>query len=191
MVATFGYKNPMAVPKLTKVAINVGLSHGIKDPKFLDIAEGTVRRITGQQPVRTEAKKSISNFKIRKGMIVGMAVTLRGKRMYDFVEKLVRVTFPRIRDFRGLKPSSFDKRGNFTVGFRENIAFPEIRPDEIERLHGLEITVVTTAKNKEEGVALLKNIGFPFNEDLDEKKSKKARKKKEKEKVKEVADKTK
>lgn len=178
MVAEFGYKNPAAVPKLKKVTINVGLSHGIKEPKFIDIAQETVRAITGQQPQKTLAKKSISNFKIRKGMTVGMAVTLRGARMYDFMEKLIRVTFPRVRDFRGVSPSSFDARGNFTVGFKENIAFPEIRPDEVERLHGLEVTIVTGASSREEGLALLRALGFPFREADGEKKKKKEKKKK-------------
>lgn len=178
MVAKFGYKNPVAVPKLKKVTINVGLSHGIKEPKFIDIAQETVRAITGQQPQKTLAKKSISNFKIRKGMTVGMAVTLRGARMYDFMEKLIRVTFPRVRDFRGVSPSSFDGRGNYTVGFRENIAFPEIRPDEVERLHGLEVTIVTGASSREEGFELLRALGFPFREADGEKKKKKEKKKK-------------
>lgn len=178
MVAKFGYKNPAAVPKLKKVTINVGLSHGIKEPKFIDIAQETVRAITGQQPQKTLAKKSISNFKIRKGMTVGMAVTLRGARMYDFMEKLIRVTFPRVRDFRGVSPSSFDARGNYTVGFKENIAFPEIRPDEVERLHGLEVTIVTGASSREEGLALLRALGFPFREADGEKKKKKEKKKK-------------
>lgn len=178
MVAKFGYKNPAAVPKLKKVTINVGLSHGIKEPKFIDIAQDTVRAITGQQPQKTLAKKSISNFKIRKGMTVGMAVTLRGARMYDFMEKLIRVTFPRVRDFRGVSPSSFDGRGNYTVGFKENIAFPEIRPDEVERLHGLEVTIVTGASSREEGLALLRALGFPFREADGEKKKKKEKKKK-------------
>lgn len=178
MVAKFGYKNPATVPKLKKVTLNVGLSHGIKEPKFIDIAQETVRAITGQQPQKTLAKKSISNFKIRKGMTVGMAVTLRGTRMYDFMEKLIRVTFPRIRDFRGVSPSSFDARGNYTVGFRENIAFPEIRPDEVERLHGLEVTIVTGASSREEGLALLRALGFPFREAGGEQKKKKEKKKK-------------
>lgn len=178
MVAKFGYKNPAAVPKLKKVTINVGLSHGIKEPKFIDIARETVRAITGQQPQKTLAKKSISNFKIRKGMTVGMAVTLRGARMYDFMEKLIRVTFPRVRDFRGVSPSSFDARGNYTVGFKENIAFPEIRPDEVERLHGLEVTIVTGASSREEGLTLLRALGFPFREADGEKKKKKEKKKK-------------
>lgn len=179
MAARFGYKNPMAVPKIEKVTVNVGLSAGVRDPKFLDIAEATLRRITGQQPVKTLAKKSISNFKIRKGMAVGMALTLRGNRMYDFLEKLVRVTLPRVRDFRGLSPNSFDNGGNMTIGFRENIAFPEIRSDEIERLHGLEVTIVTTAGSREEGLELLKNLGFPFASAESVKKKKKEKKKKE------------
>lgn len=178
MVAKFGYKNPAAVPKLKKITINVGLSHGVKEPKFIDIARETVRAITGQEPQKTLAKKSISNFKIRKGMTVGMAVTLRGARMYDFMEKLIRVTFPRVRDFRGVSPSSFDARGNYTVGFKENIAFPEIRPDEVERLHGLEVTIVTGSSSREEGFELLRALGFPFRGADGEKKKKKEKKKK-------------
>lgn len=162
MMKRFGYKNALAVPKLVKVVLNVGLSHGLKDPKFTDIAEQTLVRITGQKPIKTKAKKSISSFKIREGMIVGMKVTLRRGRMYDFVDKLINVSLARVRDFRGLQPKSVDKQGNLTIGFRENNIFPEIRLDEIEKVHGLEATISTNAKSKEEGLELFKLLGFPF-----------------------------
>jgi large subunit ribosomal protein L5 len=158
----FGIKSVMAVPKVTKVVVSVGLSQAIKDPKVMETVEQTLTRITGQKPVRTKAKKSIASFKIREGMIVGMMVTLRGPRMWDFLTKLTRVTFPRIRDFRGISAKSIDAQGSASIGFRENLAFPEIRPDEVERLHGLQITVTTTAGTKDRGLALLKGLGFPF-----------------------------
>ncbi len=158
----FGYKNVNATPKIIKVIVNVGTSHGLKDPKFNEFVENTLVRITGQKPVKTLAKQSISNFKIRKGQIVGMMVTMRGHRMYDFVDKLVNITFPRIRDFRGLDPKHIDKFGNLNLGFKENISFPEIKSDEVERLHGLQITLTTSAKSREEGLELFKLLGFPF-----------------------------
>jgi large subunit ribosomal protein L5 len=164
MKKLFGYDNTLAVPKIEKIVVAAGLSAGLKDAKFLDIVEDTLKKITGQKPVRTLAKKSISNFKIRKGMPIGMSVTLRGNRMYDFLDKLINITFPRVRDFRGLSQKLLDKKGNLSVGFRENIAFPEIKSEEIEKIHGLQVTVKTTAKNKEEGLALLKLFGFPFQE---------------------------
>lgn len=162
LVKKFGYKNRMSAPKLVKVVLNVGLSQGLKDPKIIDLAEQTLTRITGQKPVKTKAKVSISAFKIREGMVVGMKVTLRKDKMYEFVDKLVNVSMARIRDFRGLSPKSMDKQGNYSLGLKENIMFPEIRPDEIERTHGLEITVNTDAKSKEEGLELLTLLGFPF-----------------------------
>lgn len=165
MKKLFGYKNNLAVPKVEKVVVTAGLSAGLKDAKFLDIVEDTLRKITGQKPVKTLAKKSISNFKIRKGMPVGMVVTLRGNRMHDFIDKLVNITFPRVRDFRGLSRKLLDREGNLSVGFREDISFPEIKSEEIEKIHGLQVTVRITAKNKEEGLALLKLLGFPFQED--------------------------
>lgn len=164
MKKIFGYDNNLAVPKIEKVVVAAGLSAGLKDAKFLDIVEDTLKKITGQKPVKTLAKKSISNFKIRKGVPIGMVVTLRGDRMYNFLDKLINVTFPRVRDFRGLSQKLLDKEGNLSVGFREDIAFPEIRSEEIEKIHGLQVTVRTTAKNKEEGLALLKLFGFPFQE---------------------------
>ncbi|MEK7115830.1 MAG: 50S ribosomal protein L5 [Patescibacteria group bacterium] len=157
-----GISNALAVPRVASITVAVGLSHGLKDVKFLDVAESVLSRITGQRPVRTKAKQSISNFKIRAGMIVGMRVTLRGQRMWDFLDKLVNVTFPRIRDFRGISATQVDGQGNISVGFREFLPFPEIRPDEVERIHGLQVTVTTTARDKKEGMALLVALGFPF-----------------------------
>ena len=159
-----GIKNPMALPKVTAVTVAVGLSQGLKDAKFIDIAESVVTRITGQKPVRTKAKQSISNFKIRKGMVVGMRVTLRGERMWSFLDKLTNVTFPRVRDFRGISSKHIDSTGNVSLGFKEFLPFPEIRPDEVERVHGLQVTVSTTAGNKKNGLTLLKALGFPFKD---------------------------
>ena len=164
MKKLFGYDNNLAVPKIEKVVVTAGLSQGLKDAKFLDIVEDTLKKITGQRPVKTLAKKSISNFKIRQGMPVGMVVTLRGTRMYDFIDKLINITFPRVRDFRGLSPKCLDGDGNLSVGFREDISFPEIKSEEIEKIHGLQVTIRTTAKDKEKGLALLKLLGFPFQE---------------------------
>ncbi len=163
--AQFGYKNNLAVPRVEKVVVNVGTGQGLKDAKFNEVVEATLQRITGQRPVKIAAKKSISNFKIRKGLIVGMMVTLRGKRMDDFIDKLINVTLPRVRDFRGLSVKSIDPAGNLNIGFKENIAFPEIKSDEVEKIHGLQISVITTAKTKEEGLELLKLLGFPFQKE--------------------------
>jgi large subunit ribosomal protein L5 len=158
-----GIKNINAVPKLKKVIVNAGLGHfytsGTKD--FSEFANN-IALITGQKPIITKAKKAISNFKIRAGMPNGVMVTLRGERMYDFIEKLVNVVLPRTRDFRGISPKAFDGKGNYTVGIKEHIVFPEINPDDIVKIHGLQICINTTAKNDEEGHALLKALGFPF-----------------------------
>ncbi len=154
--------NVMAVPRMQKVTVNVGLGKGLKDKAYMDTVVSTVERITGQKPVFTKARKSIAAFKVREGMPVGLMVTLRGPRMYDFVEKLVRVTFPRVRDFRGIELSSVDGGGHFNYGFKEHIAFPEISSDEVDRLHGLQVTITTTAHSKEAGTALFKALGFPF-----------------------------
>lgn len=160
---SLGVKNIHAVPKVEKVVLNIGLSKSLSDRAFTDIAVNTLQRITGQKPVLTKAKKSISNFKIREGMVVGAMVTLRGQKMYDFLDKMINITFPRIRDFHGLDPKKgFDGHGNFSIGFREHIVFPEIKSDEIEKLHGLEVAVRTTAKNNNECLALLRALGFPF-----------------------------
>lgn len=161
----FNYKNILSVPKLEKVTLNVGLGRSLSDKEHTKTVENTLRRITGQNPVLTKAKKSISAFKIREGMIVGAKVTLRGQRMYEFLDKLIHITFPRVKDFRGIdvsKEKHFDKRGNFSYGFREHIAFPEIKADEVENIHGLEITISTTAKNPHETYFLLKYLGFPL-----------------------------
>lgn len=160
----FGYKNVHAVPTVRQVTLNVGLGKGLKDAKFLETTERTLRRITGQHPVKTKSRKSISNFKIRQNMVIGMKVTLRGKRMWDFLEKMLKVTLPRVRDFRGVPSNSFDANGNYSLGFTEHIAFPEIRPDEVELIHGLQVTVGTSAGSAKEGYALLKHLGFPFQE---------------------------
>ncbi len=164
LMERFGYKNRMAVPKLKLVSVNVGMSTNLlKDPKIPETVEATLTRITGQKPVKTLAKKSIASFKVRQGQNIGMKVTLRGARMWHFLEKLVHVTLPRVRDFRGISPKLVDKQGNLSLGFKEYIAFPEIRPDEIEKLHGVQVTVSTTAATREEGLELFRLMGFPFN----------------------------
>ncbi|KKQ78389.1 MAG: 50S ribosomal protein L5 [Parcubacteria group bacterium GW2011_GWC2_38_7] len=162
LMANFEYKNKMAVPNLNKIVINVGVGQALKDKEFIEAVVKTLERITGQRPVKTLAKKAISNFKIREGQIIGVMVTLRGAMMWDFVEKLVKITLPRVRDFRGISPKSFDKKGSYSLGLKEYICFPEISQDEVERLHGLQVNVVTTARTEAEGRALLTELGFPF-----------------------------
>lgn len=163
MKEKFGYRNDLAVPRIEKVVVNVGFNRDVSgDKNKLKIIEDNLARITGQKPVFTRAKKAISAFKIRQGMMVGMMVTLRGERMYDFVDKLVNVTMPRFRDFRGLLSESVDGRGNLTVGIKEHLAFPEIKADGLEFIHGLEVVVQTTAKARKEGLELLRLLGFPF-----------------------------
>lgn len=162
LAGTLGIKNALAVPRLVKVVVNVGLTAQNRDPKMPEIAASVLARITGQKPVPTLAKKSIANFKIRQSMVVGYMVTVRGARMYDFMERLIRLTLPRVRDFRGIPESAVDKNGNLSIGFREYVAFPEIRSDEVEKMHGLEVTMVTTARNRERGLALFRAMGFPF-----------------------------
>lgn len=158
----FSYKNVNEVPCLERITVNVGYGRHAKEAGYIDNVINTLQAITGQRPIHNKAKKSISNFKIREGMDIGASVTLRGDKMYDFVEKLINITFPRVRDFRGLNRKSFDKQGNYTIGFKEHIAFPEIKSDAVDQIHGLEVVVSTTAKNKEEGEGLLKALGFPF-----------------------------
>lgn len=165
MKAEFGYKNSMAIPKITKVSVNVGVGKMTKDKKYIDDVVATITRITGQKPVVTKAKKSISSFKVKKGDPVGVAVTLRGRRMWDFLDKLVNITFPRVRDFRGIETRLVDRDGNMTVGFREQVAFPEVSYDKVETFHGLEVNVATTANTKAEGLKLFKLLGFPFKND--------------------------
>ncbi len=154
--------NDLAVPRLEKIVLNVGLGKGLTDAKFKETVLNTLVRITGQKPVTTLAKKAISNFKIKQGMVVGAKVTLRGERMYDFLDKMINIALPRVRDFRGISPRSVDQKGNLNIGFKENIVFPEIKSDEVEHLHGLEVAVITTAGNKENGRKLFNLLGLPF-----------------------------
>lgn len=158
----FKYTNVMAIPKLDKVVINIGLGEVTQNPKALDAAINDLTLITGQKPVVTKAKKSIAGFKLREGMPVGVKVTLRGDRMYEFVDRLVSVALPRVRDFRGVSPKSFDGRGNYSLGLKEQLIFPEIEYDKIDKIRGMEIVFATTAKSDEEGRALLKLLGMPF-----------------------------
>lgn len=157
-----GYNNIMQVPKLEKIVLNIGLGEATQDPKALEAAEKNIATISGQHPVTTRAKKSISAFKLRAGMPIGMMVTLRGKRMYDFFDKLVNVVLPRFRDFRGVSRDSFDSRGNYSLGIREQIVFPEIDYDKVDKIRGFEVTIVTTAKNDDEARDLLELMGMPF-----------------------------
>ncbi len=157
-----GITNIMAVPKIDKIVVNAGLSKGLQDSSYIDAAVDTLARITGQQPQKTKARKSISNFKVREGMVVGAKVTLRGERMYAFLDKLMNVALPRVRDFRGLSRKAFDGQGNYSIGFKEHIVFPEISSDEVEQLVGLEVNIVTTATSDEAGEKLLQLMGFPF-----------------------------
>lgn len=165
LMKEFGYKNIMQVPKLEKVVINMGLSEAKENIKVIDTATAQLAEITGQRPIVTRAKKSISNFKIRKGMPIGCKVTLRGEKMYEFFYKLVNIAIPRIRDFRGIPVTSFDKKGNYTIGIKEQIIFPEIEYDKVDKLRGMDITIVTTAKNNQEALKLLTLLGMPFRED--------------------------
>ncbi len=158
----FNYKNPMQIPRLEKIVINMGVGKGEQEPKQLENAVRDLALISGQKPIVTVAKKSISNFRVRKGHRIGCKVTLRGNRMYVFMEKLINVVLPRIRDFAGLSPHSFDGRGNYSMGLREQILFPEIDYDQVDRLRGMDITFCTTAKTDEEALALLKAMGMPF-----------------------------
>ena len=160
--ARLGYDNIMKLPRLRKIVLSIGLGEAVQEPKALEAAEKDLTTISGQHPVTTRAKKSISAFKLRTGMPVGMMVTLRGKRMYDFFDKLVNVVLPRFRDFRGVSRDSFDGRGNYSLGMKEQIVFPEIDYDKVERIRGLEVTVVTTATNDDEARTLLELMGMPF-----------------------------
>jgi large subunit ribosomal protein L5 len=162
MMREFGYKNIYQVPKLEKIVLNVGLGEAVANARALDAAVGDLAQITGQKPVVTRAKKSIASFKLRAGMPIGAMVTLRGPRMYEFYDRLVAITLPRIRDFRGVSPNSFDGRGNYTLGLREQIVFPEIDYDRIDKVRGLEVSFVTTARTDEEGRRLLALLGMPF-----------------------------
>src|SRR5579871_3585871 len=160
----FGYENIMQVPNVTKVVVNMGVGEAARDSKLIDGAVRDLATITGQKPVITKARKSIAQFKLREGQPIGAHATLRGDRMWEFLDRLVSIALPRIRDFRGLSPDSFDGRGNYSLGIREQIIFHEIDPDKVDRQRGMDITIVTTATNDAEGRSLLRRLGFPFRE---------------------------
>lgn len=160
----FSIENPMAIPRLEKIVINMGMGEAIANAKILDTAADELRAISGQKPVITKAKKSIASFKLRQGMPIGVMVTLRGDRMYEFFDRLVSVALPRVRDFRGVSPKAFDGRGNYTIGVREQLIFPEIDFNKVDKLRGMNISIVTTARNDELARALLKGLGMPFRQ---------------------------
>ena len=160
----FGIKNPMAIPRVAKVVLNMGMGEAIANAKILDTAADELRAITGQKPVITKAKKSIASFKLRQGMPIGVMVTLRGDRMYEFLDRLVSIALPRVRDFRGISPKAFDGRGNYTIGVREQLIFPEIDFNKVDKLRGMNISIITTARNDEQARALLKGLGMPFRQ---------------------------
>ncbi len=157
-----GLSNPMEVPKITKITLNMGVGEAVADKKVLEQARGDMEKISGQRPVTRVARKSVAGFKIREGFPIGCKVTLRRERMYEFLDRLVNIAIPRIRDFRGLNPKSFDRQGNYSMGVAEQIIFPEINYDEIDAIRGMDITITTTARNPEEGKALLEAFSFPF-----------------------------
>jgi large subunit ribosomal protein L5 len=162
LVERFGYSTPMRAPRITKVTVNMGVGDAKQDSKVLDAASEQLATITGQKPNVRRARKSIAQFKVREGMPVGVAVTLRGERSYEFLDRLMSIAIPRIRDFRGLNPKAFDGRGNYTLGVREQIIFPEVDYDAVDQVRGLDITITTTAQNDEESYALLEALGMPF-----------------------------
>lgn len=162
MMEEFNYKNPMQVPRLERIVLNVGMGEAVQNVKLLESAAGELELITGQKPVITRAKKAIAGFKLREGVPIGVKVTLRGTRMHEFMDRLVSIALPRIRDFRGIPPKSFDGRGNYTLGLKEQLTFPEIKYDDIASIHGMDITFVTTAMRNDEAKALLTHLGMPF-----------------------------
>lgn len=162
LMKEFGYPNPMQVPRLERIVLNVGMGEAIQNVKLLESAVSELALISGQQPVVTKAKKAIAGFKLRQGMPIGAKVTLRGDRMYEFLDRLVSLALPRIRDFRGVSPKAFDGRGNYTLGLKEQLIFLEIKYDNVTAIHGMDITIVTTGKTNDEGKALLKHLGIPF-----------------------------
>jgi large subunit ribosomal protein L5 len=166
LVKQFNYPNPMAVPRLRKIVINMGLGEAIQNAKLLDSATRELGQITGQKPVITRARKSIANFKLRKNMPIGAMVTLRGDRMYEFFDRLANVALPRVRDFRGLSTRAFDGRGNYTLGLRDQLVFPEIDYAKVEKVKGLNISIVTDARSDAESLALLRNLGMPFRSEV-------------------------
>ncbi len=180
LVKEFNYRNPMAVPRLRKIVINMGLGEAIQNAKLLDSATVELGQITGQKPVITRAKKSIANFKLRKDMPIGAMVTLRGERMYEFFDRLTSVALPRVRDFRGLSSRSFDGRGNYTVGLRDQLVFPETDYTKVDKIKGMNISIVTDARTDAEALALLKHLGLPFRSEGPGRKGEEAAEKKEK-----------
>jgi large subunit ribosomal protein L5 len=160
----FGIKNPMAIPRVQKIVLNMGMGEAIANAKILDTATEELRTITGQKPVVTKAKKSIASFKLRQGMPIGVMVTLRGDRMYEFLDRFVSIALPRVRDFRGVSPKAFDGRGNYTIGVREQLIFPEIDFNKVDKLRGMNISIITSARNDEQARALLKGLGMPFRQ---------------------------
>ena len=163
LMKEFGYRNAMEVPRLEKVVVNIGLGEALQNPKALDSAASDIAAITGQKPVITRAKRSIANFKVRQGNPIGLMVTVRGDRMWELVDRMVNAALPRIRDFHGVSNKGFDGRGNYSLGIREQLIFPEIEYDKIDRIRGLQLTLVTTARNDEEGKRLLQLLGMPFS----------------------------
>jgi large subunit ribosomal protein L5 len=162
LMKEFSLKNPMQVPRLERIVLNVGMGEAIQNVKLLEGAVAELGVITGQKPIVTKAKKAIAGFKLRQGMPIGAKVTLRSRRMYEFFDRLVSIALPRIRDFRGVSPKAFDGRGNYTLGLKEQLIFPEIKYDSVASIHGMDITIVTTARTNDEGKALLKHLGMPF-----------------------------
>ena len=163
LLKSFGFKNVMQVPRLEKIVVNIGLGEALDNPKALEAAVTDLTAITGQKPVQTKARKSIANFKLREGRLIGTKVTLRGPRMWAFFDRLVNIALPRVRDFRGISSNAFDGRGNYTLGLKDQLVFPEIEYDKIDKLRGMEITIVTTAQNDDEARALLRQLGMPFS----------------------------
>lgn len=162
LMQEFGYKNVMQAPRLEKVKVNIGMGEAVQDAKSLDSASRDVAVITGQRPVITRARRSIANFKLREGMPIGVSVTLRGARMWEFLDRMLNAALPRIRDFQGVSPNSFDGRGNYSIGLREQMIFPEIEYDKIDKVRGMQVTICTTARSDEEGKRLLELMGMPF-----------------------------
>jgi large subunit ribosomal protein L5 len=162
LIKAFNYTSVMETPRIEKIVVNMGVGDAVFNPKVLDDAVEELTAITGQKPIITKAKKSISNFKLREGMPIGVKVTLRGERMYYFLEKLIAIALPRVRDFRGISSNAFDGRGNYTVGIREQVIFPEISLDKVKKVRGMDIVIVTTAKTDQEGRSLLSQLGMPF-----------------------------
>lgn len=165
LMTSLNLENNMQVPKLKKIVVNIGVGEAIDNAKSLDAAVSDLSRITGQQPVVTKAKKSIANFKLREGRSIGAKVTLRGDRMWAFLDRLMNIALPRVRDFRGISPNSFDGRGNYTLGLREQLVFPEIEYDQVDKIRGLEISIVTSAENDDQGRQLLQSLGMPFRKE--------------------------